>query len=108
MAALDLFMYAACFEEFVMVVLEAGALGVPILTSRRVGASECLPAEYAPHLLDAPEPELFASKALELMANTQVRRTLIGAGRLAAERHGHEVYAARTVAAIQAQKPRLK
>ena len=34
----------ARFEEFGMVVAEAQAMGVPVLTSRLVGASECLPA----------------------------------------------------------------
>ena len=42
-AALDLFLYAARFEEFGMVLAEAQAMGVPVLTSRLVGASECLP-----------------------------------------------------------------
>ncbi|MGD8324772.1 MAG: glycosyltransferase family 4 protein, partial [Gammaproteobacteria bacterium] len=48
MSALDVFLYPARFEEFGMVVLEACALGVPVITSRRVGAAECLPEVYAP------------------------------------------------------------
>src|SRR5690606_181714 len=45
-AALDVFLYAAHFEEFGMVVSEAQAFEVPVLTSRHVGAAECLPTEY--------------------------------------------------------------
>ena len=39
-----------------MVLAEAQAMGVPVLTSRLVGASECLPDAYASWLLDRPEP----------------------------------------------------
>ncbi len=49
-AALDVFLYPAHFEEFGMVVLEALACGIPVLTSRRVGAAECLPPPYEPWL----------------------------------------------------------
>ena len=61
-AALDLFLYAARFEEFGMVVAEAQAMGVPVLTSRLVGASECLPDAYARWLLDGPEPAGMAAR----------------------------------------------
>ena len=61
-AALDLFLYPARFEEFGMVLAEAQAMGVPVLTSRRVGASECLPSAYAPWLLDGPEPASWRSE----------------------------------------------
>ncbi len=72
-AALDLFLYAARFEEFGMVVAEAQAMGVPVLTSRRVGASECLPDVYAPWLLDGPEPSVMAERAVELLADAGLR-----------------------------------
>jgi glycosyltransferase involved in cell wall biosynthesis len=50
-----------------MVVAEAQAMGVPVLTSRLVGASECLPEVYAPWLLDRPEPAELAARALMLL-----------------------------------------
>lgn len=108
MAALDLFVYTACFEEFGMVILEAQALGIPILTSRRVGASECLPPDYAAHLLETPEPGLLADKALALLTDTQTRVELAAAGLRNVVGYRRETYAAQSVAAIQAQKPRLK
>ena len=77
-AALDLFLYAARFEEFGMVLSEAQAMGVPVLTSRLVGASECLPDVYASWLLDRPEPAELAARAMTLLADAEAR------GRLAA------------------------
>jgi glycosyltransferase involved in cell wall biosynthesis len=76
LAALDLFLYAARFEEFGMVVAEAQAMGVPVLTSRLVGASECLPAVYSPWLLERPEPALMTDKALALLADAATRSRL--------------------------------
>jgi glycosyltransferase involved in cell wall biosynthesis len=75
-AALDLFLYSARFEEFGMVVAEAQAMGVPVLTSRRVGASECLPEVYAPWLLDAPDPAAMADLAVKLLADSSLRARL--------------------------------
>lgn len=75
-AALDLFLYPARFEEFGMVLAEAQAMGVPVLTSRRVGASECLPDAYAPWLLDAPDPAVFADRAIALLADESSRARL--------------------------------
>jgi glycosyltransferase involved in cell wall biosynthesis len=41
-AALDVFLYPARYEEFGIVVLEAMAMGIPVITSTAVGASELL------------------------------------------------------------------
>lgn len=78
-AALDLFLYTARFEEFGMVLAEAQAMGVPVLTSRLVGAAECLPRAYAPWLLDRPDAAAFAERALALLADAATRRELAAA-----------------------------
>ena len=78
-AALDLFLYAARFEEYGMVVAEAQAMGVPVLTSRRVGASECLPGVYASWLLERPDPGAMAASAVVLLADEGLRRRLAAA-----------------------------
>jgi glycosyltransferase involved in cell wall biosynthesis len=93
-AALDVFLYPARFEEFGMVVAEALALGVPIVTSRRVGATECMPAEYDPWLLDRPQGAGLADKALSLLDDDTARRRLARAGSASAaaldrQRYGH-------------------
>ncbi len=80
MAALDIFLFAARFEEFGMVISEAQALGIPVVTSRRVGAAECLPQDYAQWLLDVPDSAELADKTLALLGDEQARQGLVSAG----------------------------
>jgi len=107
-AALDLFLYAARFEEFGMVLAEAQAMGVPVLTTRRVGASECLPDVYAPWLLDAPEPGVMAERAVELLADAGLRARLAEAAAASVTAFDGRAYAEGTRRLIAAQNPRLK
>ena len=73
-AALDLFLYPARFEEFGMVLAEAQAMGVPVLTSRLVGASECLPDRLCAVAARSPRAcELMAARALALLADAALR-----------------------------------
>jgi glycosyltransferase involved in cell wall biosynthesis len=102
MAALDLFLYPARFEEFGLVVLEAQALGVAVLTSRRVGAAECLAADFGPWLLDAPDPAGFAASALALLADGETRRTLGAAGAAHAAGLDDSAYVRATLATLRA------
>lgn len=80
MSALDVFLYPARYEEFGMVVPEAAALGVPVLTSRRVGASEYLSSEFDSWLLDEPESMQFAELALGLLDDKNSQQVLSQAG----------------------------
>lgn len=102
MAALDVFLYAARFEEFGLVVLEAQALGVAVLTSRRVGAAECLAADYARWLLDGPDPAAFAASALALLADGETRRALGAAGAAHAAGLDDRAYVRATLATLRA------
>jgi len=104
LAALDIFLYAARFDAFGMVASEAQALGIPVLTSRRVGASECLPPEYAPWLLREPDCNEFAAKAVMLLGDERTRRALITAAREHVSAFSQEHYVAATVATILDQK----
>jgi glycosyltransferase involved in cell wall biosynthesis len=104
-AALDVFVYPARFEEFGMVVLEALACGVPVLTSRRVGAAECLPAEYEPWLLDAPDAGAFAALAAALVENADACAQLRAAGAAAAARYRLTEQAATAAAWILGSEP---
>jgi len=104
LAALDIFLYAARFDAFGMVISEAQALGIPVLTSRRVGASECLPNDYAPWLIEQPDSGEFAANVLMLLADEGARRRLIAAGieRVCAFDQRH--YVRETIATILDQK----
>jgi glycosyltransferase involved in cell wall biosynthesis len=107
-AALDLFLYAARFEEYGMVVAEAQAMGIPVLTSRRVGAAECLPAVYSPWLLDRPEPSELAMKALRLLAESESRRALATAAAATITAFDERSYASGTLRLLEDQNRRLK
>ena len=107
-AALDLFLYAARFEEFGMVLAEAQAMGVPVLTSRRVGASECLPDDYARWLLDAPQPAAMAERAVALLADASSRARLARAAAEKVVAFDERAYVEGTRRLIAAQNPRLK
>jgi glycosyltransferase involved in cell wall biosynthesis len=100
MSALDVFLYPARFEEFGMVVMEACALGVPLITSRRVGASECLPDEFAPWLCATPEPRALAHLGLRLLGDRQARAALSQAGSATARAFSGASYGERSVSII--------
>lgn len=100
MSALDIFLYPAHFEEFGMVVLEACALGVPIITTRRVGAVECLPDEYTPWVSDAPDADVLSGLSLRLLDDEPSRETLRSAGIAAAATHNDERYAEECVSIV--------
>ena len=108
-AALDVFLYPARFEEFGMVVAEAQAMGVPVLTSRRVGASECLPSAYAPWLLELPDPQRFAALAVTMLMDAELRAELAAAAAATVMTFDQRAYVRGTLALVSAaQKRRLK
>jgi len=107
-AALDLFLYPALFEEFGMVVLEAQAVGLPIVTSRRVGAAECLPSVYEPWLADRPLTDDLVERVLALLADAAARRELGAAGVANAPTYDDRAYARASAATILVQKRWLK
>jgi len=107
-AALDLFLYPARFEEFGMVLAEAQAMGVAVLTSRRVGAGECLPDAYAPWLPDRPEPAVMAERAVALLGDAELRARLAAAAAATVVTFDERAYAEGTRRLLAAQNPRLK
>lgn len=60
--SIDIMVHPARIEEFGMVVLEAMACGVPVITSKMVGASEIYKDELKEIIVDKPYPKLFANK----------------------------------------------
>ncbi len=91
-----------------MVISEAQALGIPVVTSRRVGAAECLPREYARWLLDVPDSAELAVKTLALLDDAQARQSLVRAGLKSVRYFDQQHYMDATVATILAQNRRLK
>lgn len=93
MAALTLFLHTARFEGFGMVVTEARALGIPVLTSRRAGAAECLPEAYRPWIAASPDAAELAAKASALLADASQRARLVEAGLEPVGLHDEHAYA---------------
>jgi glycosyltransferase involved in cell wall biosynthesis len=104
MSALDVFLYPAVFEEFGMVVAEAQALGVPVLTSRLVGAAECLPDVYSEWLIDEPRSDAFAERTLALLGDSKVRNGLTAAALASVVKFDRDNYISATVRTILDQK----
>jgi glycosyltransferase involved in cell wall biosynthesis len=107
-AALDLFSYPARFEEFGMVVAEAQAVGLPIVTSRAVGAAECLAPVYGRWLGERPDPAQFAVRTLALLADAGLRQEIARAGIAQSSAFNDHAYRRASLATIMAQKRRLK
>ena len=105
MGALDLFLYPSRFDAYGIVVAEAQALGLPIVTSRRVGAAECLPPQYAPWLTDLPDSDQLAALALRLIDDAGVRRALGAAGAAHSADFSRARYVDDCVRTILAQNP---
>jgi glycosyltransferase involved in cell wall biosynthesis len=106
-AALDVFLYPARFEEYGMVVAEAQAMGVAVVTSRLVGASECLPPQYEPWIAERPEPAVLAEKVLALLADADLRRGLAAAAAATIAAFGDRAYVEATLGLLP-QNRRLK
>jgi glycosyltransferase involved in cell wall biosynthesis len=107
-AALDLFLYPARFEEFGMVLAEAQAMGVPVLTSGRVGASECLPHDYVPWLVDEPAPAGMAERAIALLADASLRARLAAAAAATVVAFDERSYVEGSKRLVAAQNRRLR
>lgn len=106
LSALDIFLYPSRFDAFGMVVSEAQAMGVPVLTSRRVGAAETLPDAFEPWLLDAPNAAGFAHKTMALLGDEAARQALTSAGLAHAAGLGSQRYMREAADIVREHRPR--
>jgi hypothetical protein len=77
------------------------------VTSRVVGAAECLPPTYERWLADRPHAGDFAQRTLALLADDEARSELALSGAENVTRYDDRAYATATVATIAAQNRRL-
>lgn len=78
--AMDLCAHPARFEEFGQSVQEALACGVPVVTSRQVGAVELLPPAIRARLPRLPTPENIRAQIQALMDSEQARQKFSALG----------------------------
>lgn len=78
--AMDLCVHAARLEEFGQSVQEAMACGVPVVTSKQVGASELLPDALRCQLPEKPSAESIRAQIEHLMEDREARRSFATQG----------------------------
>jgi glycosyltransferase involved in cell wall biosynthesis len=90
MQAVDAFVYPSLYEPLGLVVLEALACGLPIVTARATGASELIGPECGFVIDDANDHRALASALAQLAADPALRRSMGLAARATAERYTWE------------------
>jgi UDP-glucose:(heptosyl)LPS alpha-1,3-glucosyltransferase len=94
-AALDLVLYPARYEEFGIVVLEAMAMGVPIVTSTAVGSAELLAQVSDRLVIEAGLDDLsmYCERANNMLRLAESEKAELEASLCGiAENHTHEVH----------------
>jgi UDP-glucose:(heptosyl)LPS alpha-1,3-glucosyltransferase len=97
-AALDIGVHPARFEEFGLTAQEMMACGVPVITNRRVGAAELLPAPVYRQLPSDADPGSLAAQLEAFVRDPALRRRWSEDGMAAAAANSLEVNFERTLA----------
>ncbi len=81
LSASDVVVCASRFESFGMVLVEAMASGVPVVSTRVGGPAETIVDGETGYLLPPGRPDLIAARVLDLLADADLRRRMGTAGR---------------------------
>lgn len=97
-AASDGFVFPTPYDAFGMVISEAMASGLPIITSREAGAAELIEDQREGLLVDNPsDASLVAEHMKRLMADSELRQSLARAARKKMETHSWDMVAEKTM-----------
>lgn len=98
LAAADAFVFPTTYEAFGLVILEAMAMGLPVITSKCAGAAELIQDGESGLLLQDPTNHQEISAAIALLYNEELCKKLSAKGRLVAEKHDWSEMARETAA----------
>jgi UDP-glucose:(heptosyl)LPS alpha-1,3-glucosyltransferase len=90
--ALDALIHPARLETFGLVVQEAMACGVPVITNRQVGAAELLPPEARTQLAEFPDVDDLKEKLEKMICDHQFRQRWKEYGNTAVAANTEQVY----------------
>jgi glycosyltransferase involved in cell wall biosynthesis len=97
-AAADIFLFPSPYDAFGMVVSEAMACGLPVITSRQAGASELIRSGHNGFVVEnAGDADAFATHVKRLASNRELRAQTSRAARECAEQHTWDDVATRTM-----------
>ncbi|WP_026082572.1 glycosyltransferase family 4 protein [Mastigocladopsis repens] len=97
MKAVDLFVFPSRYEPFGLVVIEAMATGIPVITARSTGAADLVTKEAGIVLPDSDDTEALAQALLSLASDRTKRNKMGQAARAIAEQHSWTSMAKRYV-----------
>lgn len=97
MRSVDIFVFPSRYEPFGLVVIEAMASGLPVVTAITTGASELISPECGVVLSDTEDRKGLAEALCQLASNPELRHSMGKAARTVAEDHSWQKMAQRYV-----------
>lgn len=93
MKAVDFLVFPSRYEPFGLVVIEAMATGIPVITASSTGAADLVKPEAGIVISDADDVEALASSLQVLTSNPELRNKMGQAARVIAEQHSWKLMA---------------
>lgn len=106
--AMDAMVYPAYFEEFGIAVIEAVMSGVPVVTTRSVGAAELIGGEARNFVYEKYDSAKMAQGLAQLFTDQAIRQRVIADGRKSAGPYTWKNYSAKMIDCLEQVWKQLK